>query len=452
MWNDESEFYQYMLQEGMSRNSCNLYKSMLTFISQAHPLGNDLTETAIDHIISSERERQKLPSRTVYTTEKDLGNFRSVLRKYALYLKSDFKKRNEEAIFSEINKTERLFVDKAEQIVLSGRNEAYHAVNQSIIRTYWLLGQHIVAQELTGKEHAQSYGQYLMTLLEQHLTAKYGATYSRRNLYYYAQFYQLFPDYEIVNARVHNLTWTHFRALLRVTDDTARNWYLREADTQVWSSRTLERNISSQYYERLLLSQKKEPVIAEMKQLTAAYDADKLEFIKNPVVAEFLGLSTNPSFTETELESAIISNIQQFLMEMGKGYAFVARQQHIRTTEADYFIDLVFYNYILKCFVLVDLKTTKISYQDVGQMDMYLQLYDTYRKGENDNPTIGIVLCSDTNEDVARFSTLAKNKQLFAAKYKLYLPSEEELRKEIERQKEIYQIQEAEQSKHITIL
>ena len=347
-----------------------------------------------------------------------------------------------------LDPAERLFVDKAEQIVLSGRNKAYQALNQTIIRTYWLLGQHIIAQELTGKEHAQSYGQYLMTLLEQHLTAKYGATYSRRNLYYYAQFYQLFPNYEIVNARVHNLTWTHFRALLRVTDNTARNWYLREADTQVWSSRTLERNISSQYYERLLLSQKKEPVIAEMKQLTADYDADKLEFIKNPVVTEFLGLSTNPSFTETELESAIISNIQQFLMEMGKGYAFVARQQHIRTTEADYFIDLVFYNYILKCFVLVDLKTTKISYQDVGQMDMYLQLYDTYRKGENDNPTIGIVLCSDTNEDVARFSTLAKNKQLFAAKYKLYLPSEEELRKEIERQKEIYQIQETEQSKH----
>ena len=331
-----------------------------------------------------------------------------------------------------LDPAEQLFVDKAEQIVLSGRNKACQALNRTIIRTYWLLGQHIVAQELTGKEHAQSYGQYLMTLLEQHLTAKYGATYSRRNLYYYAQFYQLFPNYEIVNARVHNLTWTHFRALLRVTDNTARNWYLREANTQVWSSRTLERNISSQYYERLLLSQKKEPVIAEMKQLTANYDADKLEFIKNPVVAEFLGLSTNPSF----------------LMEMGKGYALVARQQHIRTTEADYFIDLVFYNYILKCFVLVDLKTTKISYQDIGQMDMYLQLYDTYRKGENDNPTIGIVLCSDTNEDVARFSTLAKNKQLFAAKYKLYLPSEEELRKEIERQKEIYQIQETEQPKH----
>ncbi len=346
-----------------------------------------------------------------------------------------------------LNSEERLFVDKAEQIVLSGRSEAYQAVNQTIVRTYWLLGQHIVAQGLTGKEHAQRYGQYLMTLLEQHLTGRYGATYSRRNLYYYAQFYQFFPDYEIVNARVHNLTWTHFRALLRVTDPTARNWYLSEAATQVWSSRTLERNISSQYYERLLLSQKKEPVVAEMKQLTAAYDADKLEFIKNPIVAEFLGLSTNPSFTETELESAIISNIQQFLMELGKGYAFVARQQHIRTAEADYFIDLVFYNYILKCFVLVDLKTTKISYQDVGQMDMYLQLYDTYRKGENDNPTIGIVLCSDTNEDVARFSTLAKNKQLFAAKYKLYLPSEEELRKEIERQKEIYQIQEHEQSK-----
>ena len=346
------------------------------------------------------------------------------------------------------NNEDKLFVDKAEQIVLNGKNDAYQAVNKTILRTYWLLGQHIVTYCQTGTEHTERYGQYLMTILEQHLITRYGATYSRRNLYYYAQFYQLFPDYEIVNARVHNLTWTHFRALLRVTDNTARNWYLNEADTQVWSSRTLERNISSQYYERLLLSQKKEPVIAEMKQLTADYQADRLEFIKNPIVAEFLGLSTNPSFTETELETAIITNIQQFLMELGKGYAFVARQQHIRTAENDYFIDLVFYNYILKCFVLVDLKTSKISYQDVGQMDMYLQLYDTFRKGENDNPTIGIVLCSDTNEDVARFSTLAKNKQLFAAKYKLYLPSEEELRNEIERQKQIYQIQETQQAKN----
>ena len=352
------------------------------------------------------------------------------------------------AVSAEISPSEKSFVEQAEQIVQSGRDDAYHAINCSIISTNWQLGKHIVGQEIKGKSHAQNYGQHLIDLLEQKLVPLYGSSYSRRNLYFYAQFYQLFPDFEIVNARVHNLTWSHFRALLRVTDERARNWYLNEASEQIWSSRTLERNISSQYYERLLLSQSKEPVVEEMQRITAPYQEDKREFIKNPIVAEFLGLQTNPSFTETDLESAILGNIQQFLMELGKGYAFIARQQHIRTSEADYFIDLVFYNYILKCFVLIDLKTSKISYQDVGQMDMYLQLYDTYRKRTDDNPTIGIVLCSDTNEDVARFSTLARNKQLFASKYKLYLPSEEELRKEIERQKEIYRLQETEQNKN----
>lgn len=191
----------------------------------------------------------------------------------------------------------------------------------------------------------------------------------------------------------------------------------------------------------MLLSQHKERVESEMRKLTKDLQNDKLEFIKNPVVAEFLGLSSNVDFTENELESSIITNLQRFLMELGKGYAFVARQQHIRTEENDYYIDLVFYNYILKCFVLIDLKTSKISYQDVGQMDMYLQIYDKMMWGEDDNPTIGIVLCSDTDSDVARFSTLAKNDQLFASKYKLYMPTQEELRAEIERQKMIFRMQ-----------
>jgi predicted nuclease of restriction endonuclease-like (RecB) superfamily len=226
-----------------------------------------------------------------------------------------------------------------------------------------------------------------------------------------------------------------------VTNDKARAWYLAETVSQTWSVRTLDRNISTQYYERLLLSQNTAPVKTEMEAKTAAYQADKLEFIKNPVVAEFLGLSSNIDFTESELEQSIITHIQKFLMEMGKGYAFVARQQHIRTELDDYFIDLVFYNYILKCFVLIDLKTTKITHQDIGQMDMYIRMYDELKRSEGDNPTLGIVLCAETDEDIARYSVLHGNEQLFATKYKLCLPNESELRAEIERQKEIFRLQ-----------
>lgn len=237
------------------------------------------------------------------------------------------------------------------------------------------------------------------------------------------------------------LSWTHYRVLLQVEDKTARDWYTKEAANQTWSVRTLQRNISSQYYYRLLKSQNQEPVKQEMEKLTAGYQADKLEFIKNPMITEFLGLSGSMDFTESKLESCIITNIQKFLMELGKGYAFVARQQHIHTEKEDYYIDLVFYNYILKCFVLVDLKTSKITHQDVGQMDMYIRMYDELKRGEGDNPTIGIVLCSDTDEDIAKYSVLHGNEQLFASKYKLYLPTEEELRAEIETQKEMFYLQ-----------
>ena len=238
-----------------------------------------------------------------------------------------------------------------------------------------------------------------------------------------------------------NLTWTHYRELLTVSDETARHWYMQEAAKEMWSVRTLHRNISSQYYYRLLLSQAKDVVIDEMKQITAPMQGDKLEFIKNPVVAEFLGLAHNSKFSETELESAIITHLQKFIRELGKGYAFVARQQHIRTDMGDFYIDLVFYNYILKCFMLVDLKTEQISHQDVGQMDMYIRMYDELKLTEGDNPTIGLILCSRTSEDMARYSMLKDNDRLFQAKYLTFLPTKEKLTTEIERQKMIFRLQ-----------
>ena len=212
---------------------------------------------------------------------------------------------------------------------------------------------------------------------------------------------------------------------------------------ETWSVRTLRRNIASQYYYRLLQSQNKIVVENEMKEITAPMQKDKLEFIKNPVVAEFLGLAPNSDFSESQLEGSIISHLQKFIMEMGKGYAFVARQQHIHTDMGDFYIDLVFYNYILKCFLLIDLKTTQISHQDVGQMDMYVRMYDELKRTDGDNPTIGLILCSKTSEDMAKYSILKENKQLFQAKYLTYLPTEEQLRHEIERQKEIFMQQQA---------
>ena len=269
--------------------------------------------------------------------------------------------------------------------------------------------------------------------------------FAKTNLYQFAQFYKCFPDiFHAVSGKSLSLAWTHYRALLRVTDDAARNWYMNEAISEGWSSRTLDRNIASQYYYRLLQSQAKEAVRDEMQALTADFQNDKLEFIKNPVVAEFLGLSPNSDFTETKLEASIITHIQKFVMELGKGYAFVARQQHIRTDMGDYFIDLVFYNYILKCFLLVDLKTSRITHQDVGQMDMYVRMYDQLKRTEGDNPTIGLILCSETSEDMARYSVMHDNERLFQAKYLTYLPTVEQLREEIELQKSVFQAQQGE--------
>lgn len=333
-------------------------------------------------------------------------------------------------------------LNDAKQIIEVSQKAAYRAVNLALVQRNWLLGYRIAQEELKGEDRSE-YGKGIIKNLADELTAVYGKGFDFGSLYKYCRFYKLYPEIlDSVSPKSRMLlSWTHYRVLLQVEDKTARDWYTKEAAEQTWSVRTLQRNISSQYYYRLLKSQNPEPVKREMEKLTASYQADKLEFIKNPMITEFLGLSGSMDFTESKLESCIITNIQKFLMELGKGYAFVARQQHIHTEKEDYYIDLVFYNYILKCFVLVDLKTSKITHQDVGQMDMYIRMYDELKRGEGDNPTIGIVLCSDTDEDIAKYSVLHGNEQLFASKYKLYLPTEEELRAEIETQKEMFYLQ-----------
>ncbi len=337
-------------------------------------------------------------------------------------------------------KTADLFAD-AQQIIETTKEYAYRSVNIAMLQRNWYLGKRISEEILNGEDRAEYSAETIITLSKQ-LTDIYGKGFSKNNLYRNLQFYRLFPQiFPTVMGKSELLTWSHYDILFTVGDDEARNWYAHEAFAESWSVRTLRRNIASQYYFRLLQSQNKQTVIDEMKDKTAEFQKDKLEFIKNPVVAEFLELAPNFEFNETKLESSIITHLQNFMMEIGKGFAFVARQQHIHTDMGDYFIDLVFYNYILKCFMLIDLKTSQISHQDVGQMDMYVRMYDKLKRTEGDNPTIGLILCSQTSEDMARYSILNENKQIFQAKYLTFLPTENELKREIERQKTLFLLQ-----------
>lgn len=349
-------------------------------------------------------------------------------------------------LLTSYQKTENLFED-TKYIIETSKKQAYQAVNIMLVRRNWMLGKRISEEELAGCDRAE-YGSETVKALAKQLTEEYGKGFDYSSLYKFIRFYKCFP--EILDSASPKskqlLSWTHYRVLLQVEDPAAREWYAREAYEQMWAVRTLQRNISSQYYYRMLKSQDSVAVENEMRQITDSYQQDKLEFVKNPVIAEFLGMAQDNSYLESDLENSIISNLQKFLMELGKGYAFVARQQRIHTEKEDYYIDLVFYNYILKCFVLIDLKTSKVTHQDVGQMDMYVRMYDERQCGQGDNPTIGIILCADTDEDIARYSILHGNEQLFASKYKLYLPTEEELREEIEAQKRIYHLQKSEET------
>ena len=342
-------------------------------------------------------------------------------------------------------------MDDVCNIIESAQRVAIQSANISLVLRNWLLGKRISEEELKGEDRAE-YGLEVVKRLSDSLTEKYGKGFSKRTIYKFLQFYKTFPKIvPTVSAQsVENgivptlsaqlLSWSHYERLLQVEDKDAREWYAKEASEQMWSYATLNRNISTQYYERLLLSQDKDPVKQEMKTLTKGFDNDKLEFVKNPFVAEFLGMSPTKAFVESELETAILTNLEKFLLELGKGFSFVERQKLIRTEAKDYFIDLVFYNFKLKCFVLIDLKVGQITHQDVGQMEMYVNMYDQNVREDGDNPTLGIVLCSETDADIAKYM-LNDSKNVFMSKYLLCLPSKEQLKAEIERQKALFALQ-----------
>lgn len=335
-----------------------------------------------------------------------------------------------------LNQKDLFFIDEIKQIVRSARQKAYSAINFAQVEANWLIGKRIVQQEQDGKERAE-YGKYIIKTLAQELTEEFGNGFSVTNIKNFRKFYLLFNDLIIGQTLSDLLSWSHYERLIRVENEQARTWYLKEALNNNWTVRTLDRNISTLYYNRLISSQVKNHVEAEMLEKTKKFQEDKFEFIKNPSVLEFLHLPNNAGYTELELEKALIDNLQKFLLELGKGYAFVARQQLIRTETSDFYIDLVFYNYILKCFVIIELKTQKLAHQDIGQLDMYVRMYDDLQKQVSDNPTIGILLCTETDSTIAKYSVLKENQQLFATKYLPYLPTEEELIAEIEREKVI---------------
>ena len=319
------------------------------------------------------------------------------------------------------------------ELIAQGRQRALRAVDMVQVQTCWEIGRHIVEFEQGGENRAV-YGKKLLSSLAENLTREFGKGFDASNLRYMRLFYQAFP---MCDALRHELSWTHYRTLLRVESAEARQWYMNETATQNWSSRALERQIGTLYYERLLLSEDRQAVAAEADAKLQALKQAPREFIRDPVMLEFLGFTGSGKLLESTLEQALMDKLQAFLLELGKGFAFVARQQRISTESKDFYIDLVFYNYLLKCFVLIDLKTHELTHQDIGQMDMYVRMYDELKRGPDDNPTVGILLCEHKDHSVVRYSVLHESEQLFASKYRLILPSEEELRCEIERERAI---------------
>ncbi len=318
-------------------------------------------------------------------------------------------------------------------ILLAARMQVRQTVNTTMVQTYWQIGRLIVEDEQGGEKRAE-YGKRVLSDLARRLTTEFGEGFKLSNLRNFRQFYLSFTEQEIRHTVCSELTWSHLRLLMRVEEPTARTWYANEAVTQGWSVRALDRQISTLFYERLLGSQDQAGARVEARALIAR-DAptDPRDFIRDPYVLEFLGAQPDASLYEQDMEQGLLNQLQKFLMELGKGFAFVARQKHLRVEGEDCFVDLVFYNYLLKCFVLIDLKVGKLAHQDVGQMDMYVRVFEEQHRGEGDNPTLGLILCSERNAAVARYSLLADNAQLFASKYQMLMPSEDELRAELER-------------------
>lgn len=318
--------------------------------------------------------------------------------------------------------------DDIRAIIINTRNTIYKAVNTGILEANWKIGRRIVEEEQAGASRAE-YGQRVINDLAEKLSVEFGRGFDARELRRYRQFYLLFPKWDALRPE---LTWTHYRTLIRVENERARLYYMNEAALQNWSTRALDSQIERLTYERILSSQNQlivkeaEDAASRQAQLTPA------DIIKDPYVLDFLGLPSGVNFYEKDLEKALIDNLQQFLLELGRGFSFVSRQYRFKTDNENYYVDLVFYNFILKCFVLIDLKVGKLTYQDIGQMDFYTRYFEENIRTETDNPTIGIVLCSERDNTIVKYSVMNDSNQLFASKYKLYLPTEEELINELE--------------------
>ena len=339
------------------------------------------------------------------------------------------------------SKTIETLFGNIKQLIEEARNTAYRAANFAMVQAYWNIGRLIVEEEQSGKERAE-YGKALLEELAGRLTEQYGKSFSNRNLRHMRQFYRVFPKW---NALRSELSWTHYRLLLKVEKEHTREFYLNEAIESNWSTRQLERQINSFYYERLLSSKTKSVVKQDAESKNPPMHPS--DIIKDPYVLEFLNLKDNADYQEVELESALIEKLQDFLLELGKGFSFVGRQYRISTPEGDHFyIDLIFYNYILKCFLIIDLKVGKLTPQDVGQLDFYVNYIEDNLKQPGDNPTIGLILCSEKNKTVVKYSLQNKGKQLFASKYKLYMPEDEELKREIDKEREIIETEKRLQS------
>jgi len=315
------------------------------------------------------------------------------------------------------------------EILRNARNHAAKAVNSAMVDAYWQIGKRIVEEEQGGREKAQ-YGSELLKHLSKALTEDFGRGFSLANLKNFRQFFLTYPDGRKSYALRSELSWTNHRLIMRVGDEKAREYYLTETAEQNWSSRELERQIATQTYQRLLSTQKPEAVAPD--------EPSTLSHLKDPYILEFLDVAEPPDLHEEEFETALITDLQKFLLELGGGFSFVARQMRISTETSHFYLDLVFYNYLLKCFVIVDLKTRKLTHQDIGQMDMYVRMFDDLKRGEDDNPTIGIILCADKDETMVQYSVLKGNEQLFASKYRTVLPTEEELKAELERERRLH--------------
>lgn len=342
---------------------------------------------------------------------------------------------------SEIPEDISALLQSIAEVVQQARNTVQVSVNTAMVKSYWHIGSLIVEHEQQGKDRA-AYGQQQIKTLAQLLTSQFGKGFDARNLRNMRAFYQAYPKWNAVRTE---LSWTHYRRLMRIENEKAREWYTAEAIEQNWSARALERQVSVLYYERLLSSSEPDCVAKEAEEKIATTEisndyCNQKAYLRDPYILDFLGLPAD-KMLENDIEQGIINNLQTFLLELGKGFAFVERQQRISTEDQDFYLDLVFYNFKLKCFLLIDLKLGKLNHQDVGQMDTYVRIYDQHKKGHDDNPTIGLILCSEKSEAVAKYSVLTDSEQLFASKYLPYLPSETELQKELQKERANVQAQ-----------